>query len=82
MRLYTANLGADMWDRTLIVLTHARMTAVPGGGSYGELVESDKKEVKKEELKKREALPSFSSHLLTRTHALISSFRRLRRRAR
>lgn len=81
MRLYTANLGADMWDRTLIVLTYARMTAVPGGGSYGELVESDKKEVKKGELKKREALPFFFS--LTHTHTrTYSSFRRLRRRAR
>ena len=36
MRLYTANLGVDMWDRTLIVLTHARLSVAPGGGSYGE----------------------------------------------
>ena len=31
MRLYTANLGAAVWDRAVLVLTRARQTAPPGG---------------------------------------------------
>lgn len=32
-KAYTSALGAGIWDKATIVLTHGRMTSVPGGGS-------------------------------------------------